>query len=218
MFGASLRAPVSVLEMIVVRAEEQFNAQSGVSLVELVAVILVIGVVAGLALLLPSSANEQIQRSNAARQLKEAFERARFDSVKRRADGDALRPYAYVQVRADGFTLRTYSDSDANAATAPVAKDQVFPIAPGISIAHYASGTLPLTITLNRRGEPSGGDPRFRVSEARYSSSEVVIVTPTGTVNLVGAAGSNVNFNFANPSLSGNPGAGDTINDDVIVP
>jgi hypothetical protein len=99
-----------------------------------------------------------------------------------------------------------------------VAKDQVYPIAPGISIAHYASGTLPLTITLNRRGEPSGGDPRFRVNESTYSSSEVVIVTPTGTVNLVGAAGSNVNFNFSNPTLSGNPGVGDTINNDVIVP
>jgi Tfp pilus assembly protein FimT len=198
---------------------EKLNSEAGVTLVELMVVALVIIIVASIAFMNGGSANPQLQRQNAARQLKEAFERARFDSTKRRADGNALRPFASVEVRANGFTLHTFVDADANPNTAPVARDQEFPIANGITIEHYASGTLstPMTITFERRGAPTG-DPRFRITENSYSTSEVVIVTPTGTVNLVGSVGSNTNFNFSNPSLNGSPGAGDTINNDVIMP
>lgn len=197
----------------------KMNRQSGASLVELMVVALIIVIVATITFMSVGSANDQFNRQNASRQLKEAFERARFDSVKRRAqDGDVLRPPAYVYVRSDGFRLRTYVDSDSNASTAPVAHDQEFPLAAGVVISHYASGTLPMTIAFDHRGGTFGGDPRFSVSETRYNTSEVVIVTPTGTVNLVGSVGSNVNFNFSNPTLSGNPGSGDSINDDVIIP
>lgn len=195
----------------------KLKSQSGASLVEVMVVALIIIIVATITFMSAGSSNEQFQRQNAARQLKETFERARFDSVKRRADGDALRPLAYVEVRANGFTLRTFIDSDANAGTAPVARDQDYPIAAGVAIEHYSSASLPMVVTFDRRGAP-GADARFRVTETRSSTSEVVIVTPTGTVNLVGSVGNSVNFNFSNPTLSGNPGDGESINNDVIIP
>ena len=194
------------------------NSESGVTLVELMVVTVIIAIFVTIAMLSGIGSNEQFARQNASRQLKEAFERARFDSVKRRADDDTLRPYASVEVRSDGFTLRTFRDHDNDPNTAPVAKDQIYPIANGIAIEHYASGTMPMTVKFNRRGEVVVGDPRFRVTEMQYDSSEVVIVAPTGTVNLVGAVGNNVNFNFNTPTLSGNPAPGEKINDDVIIP
>ena len=63
------------------------SGQAGISLVELLVVIVIIAIVASVALMRRGSANEQFQRQNASRELKTAFERARFDSVKRRADG-----------------------------------------------------------------------------------------------------------------------------------
>ena len=73
--------------------------QSGVTLVELLVVIVVISILAGFALLQRGNANEQLRRQNAAQQLKVAFERARFDSVKRRAECDPNK--AKVVISAD---------------------------------------------------------------------------------------------------------------------
>ena len=63
-----------------------FGEQSGLSLIELLVVMVIITIVASIALMQRGSANEQLKRQNAATQLKNAFERARFDSVKRRPD------------------------------------------------------------------------------------------------------------------------------------
>lgn len=200
------------------RLPAKLHSQSGVSLIELIVVILVISVVATLALLNRGSANEQLQRQNASRQLKVAFERARFDSVKRRADGTTLRPFAYVEVRSNGFTLRTYNDV-VNANPAPI--DQPTSFATGVILAHYSGGTVPMTISFDRRGGTSGGEPRFRVCNVSCASptnfnSDIVLVTPTGTVNLLGGGMSLPTF--ANTSLAGSTSNTASINDDVIIP
>jgi prepilin-type N-terminal cleavage/methylation domain-containing protein len=189
----------------------KFNSQSGFSLVETLVVIVIIAIVATLAVLNRGVGNNTFQRQNAARELKVLFERARFDSVKRRADG--AEPYAYVQVRSDGFTLRTYT-RQANAALTP--NDLVKTVPAGIQISHYSSGTLPMTVTFNRRGETAGGVPQFRVTDQRTGSSEILLITATGTVNLLPGTASIPTF--SDPTLSGNPADGETINPHVVVP
>src|SRR5690606_12428047 len=97
-----------------VSAHSPHSLDAGFSFVELMVVIVIIVIVATLALMQRGSANEQFQRQNVARELKVALERARFDSVKRRA-----LPPAKVEVRPDRFILTTYRID----AGAPVAEN-----------------------------------------------------------------------------------------------
>ena len=194
----------------------KFSSESGLTLVELLVVVLVIVIVASVAFLNRGSANEQFQRQNSSRQLKESFERGRFDSVKRRADG--VEPFASVEIRSDRFILTTYSKEANGTATAKV-KETLVP--QGVVIAHYASGTLPMTITFNRRGETAGGLAQFRIcngscSSPNNSNSDIVLVTTTGTVNLL--PGGETIPAFSDPPLIGNPSASDTINNKVVMP
>ena len=196
----------------------RFDDQTGWTLVELLVVISVIAIVASMALMQRGTTNERLQRQNASRELKVAFERARFDSVKRRADGTGSRPYAYVEVRSNGFTLRTYND-DVNAN--PVARDQSLTFPSGVVLTHYSSGTIPMTVTFNRRGETAGGVPQFRVCNVSCASptnatAETILVTPMGTVNLL-AGNANIP-SFTNTALAGSTSNTASINDDVIIP
>jgi prepilin-type N-terminal cleavage/methylation domain-containing protein len=200
----------------VLKAKEQFNSESGVTLVELMVVTVIIAIVATVAIVYQSGADKQYQRQNGSRQLKEAFERARFDSVKRRADG--TEPYAQVEVRTDRFILTTYTKESNGTATARI-KETILPS--GVVINHYSSGTLPMTVTFDRRGETAGGIPQFRVCNSTCSSptretSDILLITPTGTVNLLTGDSSIPNFN--NPSLNSNVGSGDGINNKVVMP
>lgn len=202
-----------------VNRHAKFHSQSGVSLVELLVVMIIIALVASIAFMSRGSANEIFQRQNGSNQLKQILERARFDSVKRRADGSSARPFARVTVNSDSFVLRTYNDVTGSV---PAATDETVLLAPGVVAAHYNTGiALPMVINYTRRGEPSVALPQFRICNLSCSSpngtnSDIVIVTPTGTVNLL--PGNATLPTFTNPVLSGTPGAGDLINDDVVVP
>ena len=148
------------------------------TLVELLVVIILIGIVVTLAVLSQGNANEILERQNAAGELKIAFERARFDSVKRRADGVQPFPFASVEVRNNGFTLRTYTRA-ANAATATVQEtSKTFPT--GVTLSHYSTGTLPMTITYNRRGETAGGSPH--VCTVSPSGVRLGVASPTDQI------------------------------------
>src|SRR5690606_21496172 len=96
-------------------------------------VIGIIVIVATLALMQRGTANEQFQRQNISQQLKVALERARFDSVKRRAVGGTA-PFASVTITSNSFTLRTYR-TDVNGVA--VAQDQITTNPPGVVIARY---------------------------------------------------------------------------------
>jgi prepilin-type N-terminal cleavage/methylation domain-containing protein len=170
------------------RVSPKLTSQSGVSLVELLVVIIVIAIVASMALMSRGSANEQFQRQNASRELKVAFERARFDSVKRRADGGAV-PFASVTVNATSFTLVTDANQDGDIADAGDSLTLAF--AANINASANA-GSLPITVTFNRRGEPSLADASFVVCNGTCDFSndtpaiaDIVHVTRTGTVNLL---------------------------------
>jgi prepilin-type N-terminal cleavage/methylation domain-containing protein len=174
-----------------VRVREKLNSEAGVTLVELMVVVLIIVVIASIAFMSPARTNEQLKRQNAARDLKTAFERARFDSVKRRADssGSPSVPHAYVRVdSATQFTLVTDNNSDGDLTDA---LDTVVTTLPaGITIA--SDLTIPATISFDRRGEPSVADVSFVVCHGTCDFSNdtpaianVIHVTPTGTVNML---------------------------------
>jgi prepilin-type N-terminal cleavage/methylation domain-containing protein len=202
-----------------VRVSPKLNSQSGVSLVELLVVIVIIAVVASLAIFSRGGANETFKRQNGSRMLKAAFERARFDSVKRRADGSTARPFAYVQVDTNGFTLRTFSEPTGGGT--PVARDEPTLFGNGVVAAHQGGGTPPVTISFNFRGATLGGSPEFYVCEVSCASptnsnSDLVIVTATGTVNLLPGAAPTPSF--TNTTLVGTTAATDSINFDVVIP
>ena len=190
------------------------GGQAGVSLIETLVVIAIISVVAALALMQRGLANEQFQRQNVARELKVAFERARFDSVKRRTmSGGSILP-AYVTVRPSSYTLHTYNNG--------VANDQVTPLPAGIAIERYDGVALTsFDVVFNMRGETgTSPPPQFYVCNdvpcsRTNARANLVIVTPTGTVNLL--PGSGVLPTFGNPAVTNVAGTSN-INPDVIVP
>ncbi len=168
--------------------KERLDPQAGISYVELLVVIVIVAIVASLALMQRGNANEQFQRQNAARELKVAFERARFDSVKRRAeDGTSVgQPdlRARVAVTANSFVLTTFRGTTAETVT--------YNVPTGIEIS-VNSGSLNRTVYFDRRGEAKADGDAERVflvcnglgNNAGANDRDVVLVTPTGTVNLL---------------------------------
>ncbi|MDQ3800369.1 MAG: prepilin-type N-terminal cleavage/methylation domain-containing protein, partial [Acidobacteriota bacterium] len=65
--------------------ETEPDSQKGFSLLELLIVVVIVGIVAVLAMTQFGKTETRFQRQNIARELKVYLERARFDSVKRRA-------------------------------------------------------------------------------------------------------------------------------------
>lgn len=191
--------------------------QSGVTIAELLVVMVVIAILAGFALMQRGSANEQFKRQNVAQELKSAFERARFDSVKRRAVGSGQ--VAQVTITPASYTLRTYNN-DVNGL--PVATNVVTNLPSGVVIGRYDGTTLTSQdVAFDMRGETSSSPaPQFRVCNVSCSSpdnsnSNIVIVTPTGTVNLLPGGSTLPTFGApAVTSVSNSTG----INPDAVVP
>jgi prepilin-type N-terminal cleavage/methylation domain-containing protein len=171
----------------------KLNSQSGVSLVELLVVIIIIAVVASLAILGRGSANEQFQRQNAAAEVKIFLERARFDSVKRRADGSSESPFAFVEIYPTSVTLTTYNKVVGSAATASTATYN-FPTGVTAEALGYSLGSSK-QVRFDRRGLASvvgGGQTNFMVCRGSCPSSDnatadanTLVVTATGTVNML---------------------------------
>ena len=169
--------------------DDKFFNQKGVTLVELMVVILLIVILSTIAIMNMSSSKIQFERQTVARELKVAFERARFDSVKRRAISSQQ---ANVVVTENSFTLKT--DINQNS-TIETSEDRVNSSwNPGISIRN-TSGAAALssavTVAFNKRGEsnPTGGSA-FLVCNGdcttpNVSNSNLVVVTATGTVNIL---------------------------------
>ena len=201
-----------------VQRSHNFSDQDGVTIVETLVVVVIIAVIAAFAIMQKGSANEQFKRQNVAYELKSAFERARFDSVKRRAEGAGS---AEVIVRADGFTLRT--DADLNTTGLESA---VTALPPNISIARFEGGSGDVTVTFSRRGETTttgATNPVFLVCNGVCSANNdtpgnanIVLITATGTVNLLPGGGTPQSFTA--PSVAPPIGAGTDVNPRAVLP
>lgn len=194
----------------------KFREQSGVTLVELLIVILVIGIVSAFALMQLRTPKSQLSRQNVARELKVAFERARFDSVKRRATTNA--EMAKVTVSATTFTLTT--DVNLNG-TLEASDDSINNFSSqNVTITNTTGNAMvfPVTVSYNKRGEPIAKDfnnaivnPIFLIcngtcnsNNATSGNANIVLVTATGTVNLL--PGNGAVPTFAIPSVTPVPG------------
>ena len=178
---------------------EKLDPQSGVSYVELLVVILVIAIVAGVAIVQRGSATEQFRVQNVAYGLKNSFERARFDSVKRRPEGSVNN--SYVTVANASYTLGV--DRNGNG-TVEVGDETMNDLSgSGIGIVYYDGAVqtsgMPVSVKFNMRGEPAaaltGGSfiaPVFCVSNGSYSLT--VLITAAGTVNLLQGCGGGPTF------------------------
>src|SRR5258708_5154080 len=124
------------------------SGQHGVSLIETLVVVSIISIVAAIALIQPGSANTQFQRQNIARQLKVAFERARFDSVKRHAQGAGP---ATVVVNTTSFILTTDQNNDG---TFQSSESVTTSFSTQNIVINRKTGTAyPVTVSFNQRGE-----------------------------------------------------------------
>ena len=196
---------------------EKRQKQNGVSLVELIIVILVIAIISTIALMNIATPKKQLQRQNVAQGLKVAFERARFDSVKRRAISTSEQ--AHVTIDTTSYTLVTDVNQDGDLSDAGDSLTANF-AAEAVSV-NSTTLTFPVTVYFNKRGEvvDSAGvsmSPSFLVcnpscdvsggnSNANSSNASLVLVTPTGTVNLL-SGGSSAPVFSAPANISNVPG------------
>lgn len=202
---------------------KKLDKQNGLSLVELMVVVMLIVIVSAIALMQLGTSKEQFSRQNIAVELKNAFERARFDSVKRRATnigGNDRR--AKVVVDANSISLTTFTING----TSETADTKTTNFA-GRNINITSTLTLPYTVYYNQRGEitdVSGNSisPVFFVcngtcddSNDTSSNANIVLVTPTGTVNML-SGGSAVPA-FSPPPVTSIP-ANTAIKNDVRIP
>lgn len=207
------------------KSRDKLSSEAGVTLVELMVVALIIIIVATIAFLNAGTANAQFQRQNVTRQLKAALERARFDSVKRRAVNDNQK--ASVTVSGSSFVLRT--DVDLNGLTTDAGDVATVFADAGITIQRYDGAAFSASnekVAFNMRGEvPTSPPAQFLICNGTCPAvasltpdiADILIVTPTGTVNLLpGTPGALPTF--TDPTLSGSTSATADINPDVTVP
>ena len=215
---SSLQAVSDTNTNLMRRSSYTTQGQDGTTLVEALVVIVIISVVAAFAIMNRGSADEQFKRQNVARELKVAFERARFDSVKRRAEGANQ---AHVVVDAGTFTLVTDVNQDGDTLDAV---DSLTTNFAGQNISISSDGTsLPVTVTFDKRGETTyTDDPVFLVcngsctfSNDTSANANIVLVTPTGTVNLL--PGGSALPTFGVPTIT-NVSTTAGVNPDVVLP
>src|SRR4051812_28364446 len=122
----------------------KLSDQSGVSVPETLIVVVIISIISAIAVMQfgnsAGGANQQFKRQNVARELKVAFERARFDSVKRHAEGAGP---ATVIVDTNSYTLKTDANQDGTFQTGESVVTNFS--AQNVTIASY--GAPPVAIT-----------------------------------------------------------------------
>lgn len=195
-----------------------FHGQSGKSLIEIIIVVVIITIVATFTVAQYGSSKNNLSRQNTAHKLKSSMERARFDSVKRRTTDAALQ--AKVVVNQSWFAVIT----DANLNGTIDANDREVTKFGDLNVSIAGqSMNFPVTLTYDERGNvvARGSDnalvnPIFYVctgsctaGTATAANSNIVLVSPAGTVNLL--AGNSTLPSFNNPSVT-NVAADDDVN------
>jgi Tfp pilus assembly protein FimT len=184
------------------KTEMRLKGESGVTLVEVLIVVVIIMVVSLVPLLSIQSSKTVFERQNFARELKSALERARFDSVKRRASDPGIQ--ARVIISEDGFEVVTFAKPAGTSASSTEmgeVMDSKQLEEQGRVLSHPSSdiGTaFPVTISFSERGEATAVDADGNLvsspavvicagtcSTFDRSNSNILAVSRTGTVNLL---------------------------------
>ncbi|HEY0047881.1 MAG TPA: prepilin-type N-terminal cleavage/methylation domain-containing protein [Pyrinomonadaceae bacterium] len=203
--------------------EIESNYQKGFSLLELLIVVVIIGIVSVLAMTQFGRTETRLQRQNIARELKVYLERARFDSVKRRA----VNPTDMARViitSATAFNVTT----DMNLNGTIDSADTRFMSLNGRTDARITGNNLifPIVIRFDHRGQATAidnnganVDPTFTICDANCTlatananNSTVITVTPSGTVAMMNGGSSLSNINAPNvTTIAGNSNISNTV-------
>ena len=197
---------------------KEIDSKKGFSLLEVLIVIVIVGIVSVMAMTQFGRTDTRLQRQNIARELKIYLERARFDSVKRRASNqdDMAR---VVITSATAFSVTTDMNVNGTIDTA----DTRFMSLNGRTDARITGVTFPITILFDHRGRAIATNsangtgtpvslPTFTIcdagctiSNANANNSTVIAITPTGTVAMLNGGQTIANVNTPNvTTLSGN--------------
>jgi len=181
-------------------------AERGASVIEMVIVLAVVAILVTFAVAQFGSANESIERQNFAKEFKIHLERARFDSVKRRAS--SLADMAMVNVlNSTSYNAATDLNQNGTIDTSDI-RNIDFSGRSDVKI-YLASGlNFPVLIRFDRQGHAlitdNSGNPvdhfifcgkGCTAATADASNSNVVYVSPTGTVAMMGGGESMPSFN-----------------------
>lgn len=211
-----------------------FQSQSGKSIIELLIVLVVGGILISMAVTSMGSAPNNLQRQNLAREFKVNLERARYDSVKRRAE--TTLDMARIRIN-DQTSYSVVTDLNQNGAlnfsesggvlTGTDVRQVSFAGRANVKILG-AGFTFPVNIRFDRRGQITATDgsgnaitPIFyfcegacTVETANVSNANIVVLSETGTVAMLN--GGEPIPPYQSPTVT-NVGIGNDINEWVAV-
>ncbi len=187
-----------------VMKKKHIDLDCGFSILELLLVLVIASILAAFALTSLGRANENMDRQNLARHFKVSLERARFDSVKRRATSTSG-PTAMANVKIINetkFIVTTDVNQDGVIGTNEF-RTASFPDRNGIRLLVDSGITYPVTIYFDRRGHATivdgSGNPTSKFifcgsacsfSTSNNSNSNQIIISATGTVAMMGGSDS----------------------------
>lgn len=169
---------------------QKFSPQSGFSLIEVFIVLVIMGILTTLAIMQLGQSRVDFQRQRISREFKIYLERARFDSVKRRAEIPAERA-SVVLTGARSFTVSLDFDGDGIMQSAET-RTINFADRTDATIQVSDSLTYPVTIAFDRKGLATATDgsnnpitPLFTIcSDCSDASPDItrISVSTSGTV------------------------------------
>lgn len=176
------------------RQEQALRDERGISVLELLIVILMVSVVTAFALLRIADARQALRLSNSAQEFTSYLEKARIDSIRRHAETPAQ--MASVQIDSTTSYVVTYDfDGDGTLETRPI----VLPPQQGVSF----NAAIPTTIRFDWRGRTVNAagaltvPAAFDLQDPRGQSTRIN-VTGSGDATVGSYASvSNVNINTA---------------------
>lgn len=203
----------------------RFNSQSGKSVIELTIVLVVASILVAFAVARIGNAQSNLQRQNLAREFKNNLERARFDSVKRRADlPDQMA--RLVLTSANSYTVLT--DFNQNG-TIETNERRLINFSGRTNVRILGSDLVfPVTVRFDRLGNVAAVNadgavvrPNFTFCEgtctllsANQANSSLISISNTGTVAMLD--GGSAVPTFGAPAVSA-VGSGNGINQWMIV-
>jgi Tfp pilus assembly protein FimT len=170
--------------------KNNFNSESGISLFEILIVIVITGILVTFAVARFGQSRNNLQRQNVARELKVSFERARFDSVKRRASDVDKRARVTVDATSFDVTLDMNLTGDIEASdtrTVDLTGSDIRIVSANLA--------FPVTVKFDQRGQIVTTDalgnnvaPKFIIcngctaATATPQNANVISISPTGTI------------------------------------
>jgi Tfp pilus assembly protein FimT len=175
------------------------SGERGVSIVELLIVVLMISIVTAFAVMRIGAAQRAMRLTNSARELTAWLEKARLDSVRRHPTNAEMARVTITSANSYSVTIDQNGDG-----TLDPARTMTIPDTHG---ATFAGITIPTTIYYNWRGRPvdSSGNPLSFSFSLQDAGGNVNAITMTGAGDVT--LGNNVNLGNVSINTGGSSNA-----------